>query len=787
MLGAEPAPKRLKIGKCSQNYGDANKSRSRSQAEPLNWSLCLFCQRRKSNGIVKLVNVATFDCCKTIVKSAILKSDENLLRHIRGTDLIAAEAKYHRYCRAKYVNNLRNPSPEKETEGIYAEAYSLLAAELAPQLQSGRVIPMTCILESYHGYLEELGCPTAKSYRSERLKRRLQDDFKDKISFQKQCDPSKPELAYSLHDIVKAAVSQSEKTVANLGTPCSNARELDERSILYHASQILKSKIQNNVKGIVIQPVNVEDLTEERAKALVPEELYWFLCSLISNDENFGASCRTPASKDERQILALSQDIIFATSRGRIKMPKHVGLGVSVRHMTGSKQLVQMLNRLGHCCSYDEVEVIDTSLAMEVIAKSENYGVVIPTNISPGAFIQVAADNNDFKEETLDGKKTTHATTIVVYQKQQFGPKPKPVVHADHSEKRRSFVVDKSTDVLEFGVRKRPDVTQYKDQVKNEWFQYNTSLRSINLHKDLGWILMRMGRTLAGREGELLEDQTIPSWSAFNMIMSNEPPPQTKVGYCPLIDASSAEYSTVYTVMKQTKTMMAALGQENSVITMDLAMYVKAKTIQWCRPEEFKSTIIRLGGFHIALKYLSVIGKLFKDSGIQDVLIESEVYGPNTAQALLDGKSYNRGVRAHKLLCEALLRLQWQAFIAWLATERNEQLIESISECIEISDDEALKTSYTKLCQKMPALLQPEYEKFRRQYHERSKLFRFWDLYIEAVLLLLRFIRAEREGSWHLHLNAVAEMIPYFFALDRINYARYVHKTLIIPFVMMFL
>ncbi|KAI8487179.1 hypothetical protein Bbelb_349770 [Branchiostoma belcheri] len=454
-------------------------------------------------------------------------------------------------------------------------------------------------------------------------------------------------------------------------------------------------------------------------------------------------------------------------------MPKHVGLGVSVRHMTGSKQLVQMLNRLGHCCSYDEVEVIDTSLAMEVIAKSENYGVVIPTNISPGAFIQVAADNNDFKEETLDGKKTTHATTIVVYQKQQFGPKPKPVVHADHSEKRRSFVVDKSTDVLEFGVRKRPDVTQYKDQVKNEWFQYNTSLRSINLHKDLGWILMRMGRTLAGREGELLEDQTIPSWSAFNMIMSNEPPPQTKVGYCPLIDASSAEYSTVYTVMKQTKTMMAALGQENSVITMDLAMYVKAKTIQWCRPEEFKSTIIRLGGFHIALKYLSVIGKLFKDSGIQDVLIESEVYDPNTAQALLDGKSYNRGVRAHKLLCEALLRLQWQAFIAWLPTERNEQLIESISECIEISDDEALKTSYTKLCQKMPALLQPEYEKFRRQYHERSKLFRFWDLYIEAVLLLLRFIRAEREGSWHLHLNAVAEMIPYFFALDRINYARW--------------
>jgi len=78
--------------------------------------------------------------------------------------------------------------------------------------------------------------------------------------------------------------------------------------------------------------------------------------------------------------------------------------------------------------------------------------------------------------------------------------------------------------------------------------------------------------------------------------------------------------------------------------------------------------VIRLGGFHVALNYLAVIGKLFANSGIEILLIESGTYGPSTASALLHGKSYDRGVRAHKLLLEAMLRLQWQAFTAMAPT-----------------------------------------------------------------------------------------------------------------------
>ena len=94
--------------------------------------------------------------------------------------------------------------------------------------------------------------------------------------------------------------------------------------------------------------------------------------------------------------------------------------------------------------------------------------------------------------------------------------------------------------------------------------------------------------------------------------------------------------------------MMALLGQNDSVITFDLAIYVKAKEIQWRQRQEFESVVIRMGGFHIAI-YLAIMGKKYQSSGIEDLLIESGMYGSSTTSILLKGKSYNRGVRAHKL------------------------------------------------------------------------------------------------------------------------------------------
>ena len=155
------------------------------------------------------------------------------------------------------------------------------------------------------------------------------------------------------------------------------------------------------------------------------------------------------------------QDLIHCASHAQVKLPKHVGLTMTVKHLTGSKQLITLLNRMCYCSSYEEIEQVETSLANESIARAHASGVMIPTNIRPAAFTQLAADNNDVNEETIDGKNTTHATTL---QQKQYGPLPERIVLADHSKKKRSLDSARNVVVMEevsFGGR-RPTLTNWE-------------------------------------------------------------------------------------------------------------------------------------------------------------------------------------------------------------------------------------------------------------------------------------------------------------------------------------
>jgi len=104
------------------------------------------------------------------------------------------------------------------------------------------------------------------------------------------------------------------------------------------------------------------------------------------------------------------------------------------------------------------------------------------------------------------------------------------------------------------------------------------------------------------------------------------------------------------------------LQQSTAVITFDLAIYSKEEEIHWHYAEEFQNLVIHLGGFHIALNYLALIGKMSQESGLEDVLIESCLYGSSSTMAPLQGKLYNRGIRGQKLIMEELLCLKWDAF-----------------------------------------------------------------------------------------------------------------------------
>ena len=66
---------------------------------------------------------------------------------------------------------------------------------------------------------------------------------------------------------------------------------------------------------------------------------------------------------------------------------------------------------------------------------------------------------------------------------------------------------------------------------------------------------------------------------------------------------------------------------------------MKTKQIQWRYPEEFSDVVIRMGGFHVALNFLTLLGKKYLDCGLDDLLIESGVYAADFISELMKGKS----------------------------------------------------------------------------------------------------------------------------------------------------
>ena len=221
----------------------------------------------------------------------------------------------------------------------------------------------------------------------------------------------------------------------------------------------------------------------------------------------------------------------------------------------------------------------------------------------------------------------------------------------------------------------------------------------------------------------------LPAWTGFNQkVSSSKILPVSKIGYLPVIDASPTEMSTVNLVLTRSIDIANILLLPNIVLVMDQAIYSKAQQIRWQNEEFTNRLVIRLGEFHIAMSFLPTIGKRFQDAGLEDVMIESGILAQGSVNGVMSGHRYNRSVRCHKIVAEAMHRLKD---------------------------------------------LQLQYEIHVERCNQNNDNYSFWSSYLEMVQLLLMFLRATREGNWQLHLSTVRDMLPWYFAYGRVNYSRY--------------
>ena len=130
----------------------------------------------------------------------------------------------------------------------------------------------------------------------------------------------------------------------------------------------------------------------------------------------------------------------------------------------------------------------------------------------------------------------------------------------------------------------------------------------------------------------------------------------------------------------------------------------------------------------------------FADAGLEDLLIESEVIAQGSITRVFEGKHYNRAVRAHKIVMEALWRLQWKSFGNWLREkEKSDVDLKKVHDVVQSFRENRSKEDFEKL------LDSPHIDKLSDSLVEfirsdQGPMHVFWNSCIDLVNWLLLFI-----------------------------------------------
>ena len=357
----------------------------------------------------------------------------------------------------------------------------------------------------------------------------------------------------------------------------SEVHERPQEGVLLNAAQILASALRE-VKGIQTCQV-----TAAEAEEMVPDVLYMFLRWIFDEAARKDANpIRMHSDKERlhRRILSVAQDMIFIDSNGSKDTPKHVGMAISLRHLTGSRTAISMLNQLGHLSSYEKTERIDTAIAESIIAKAEEDGVVLPTNIRPGVFVQAAGDNLDFCEETLDGKQATHETSSVFYQRNENLSGSFSTLEEITGERvkkvRKCSVPNVSLfempgETIHFARTSQPPIPF---RFKQKWFTLQFKNFDSALKFDMAYILVKLCPTKLFEVNLLKEPldnslKTAPGWSGTNALLCQTEVQVTTIGYCPMLPKPPTDYNTIFTLLTTFQKQMRKLDQSYTVVTFD--------------------------------------------------------------------------------------------------------------------------------------------------------------------------------------------------------------------------
>ncbi|KAK3926446.1 BRISC and BRCA1-A complex member 2, partial [Frankliniella fusca] len=726
------------------------RTRSTSQAVLSKGELCFLCGRPgERNNPLHLCQTKEVE--ERIIKCANDLGNSELLSQIfTYGDLIAEEAKYHTACLVKLYNSARRVycSTKEDMDEMlcesmaFADLISYLSMKLIESVQT--VFVVADLVRFYSARLanplgvENDDVPVVHSTRlREKILARMPELREQKAG----------------RDIVLVHCKANVLLVLEREDQDDNAN-----GFLRFVKTLRKCTSETHMSF----PGNFGVSCEERS---VPPSLLSAVTMLLYGfkfRQNCGAT---------RPALTISQLIMTnfreTMPRGEIvrhdikrETPLPLYLALHAYGYSRDRAMIDELHRLGLSVSHNRIMEITSQFCRMVVQRAEEEGVLCPGNLKKNCLTILALYNLDFKARSTTSGPEFHGTGISIFQLptvsdkgqtrqfnvsfqdvEQRGARNVPLLPSDYTFVSDSFVLPDKVEPF-------PSASTLAGMEPSITHCLNKCLNVTHLNAAVLGFWKKKSAWLSHTHEQLNEPEYCEnfSWGAFHAISEENHPTPGISAMLPLLD----EKSTSPGIIKHAYNSTPEPGPNAAVLCMDQQLYVLAKKLQWLKRALYgeERVVMLLGGFHIEKAFLAVIGQMLEKSGWVHILACSGVTTAGSAEGAL--KVLNNVTKPS--VPTSVSRVAGACFTPENCC-RSALIFDAYDEQQpnrDLTFDEWVERSRTK-----------------------SPTFYFWLLVLNLEILLLTFVKSQRQGNYGLYTESLTEMLPWMFVFDHQNYSRW--------------
>ena len=732
------------VSKSTRRSGSENSTSSTGVLPPN----CIFCgslRKFKQKKMEEVGSSETSDAEVKIREVAREKNDTILLSKIGnylfgdGRDFVALEAKYHHSCRRQYLNGSRELAQPKAGKTFKADAMTMLFKHIhhaiivqnIPELVSSLMLKYKDWYVSYGGSGENIN-----SYSTQNLCKAIQSKFPDEITIQAGQKGHK-----NMGSVVFKQGMTFEEAFEFVTCPMEK-----ERAILADGARILR----RDILGLDKSPLNtssVDNILE--GEVPVPSNVLHFYQKLYAGDDTSRSLQR------ERFINSSAADAVYCCSGTKLIPGKHIGLGLTLKSMTGSKNVVTLLQRNGHCCSSETTRRIDMGMESSVIMNVNDDHVPDGVIRQSGLCTGLAFDNFDINMETLSGLGTIHHTYGIVVQN----------ILSDESNansiQRKIPTTRQFSRVHPSSVEEEIEPYHKKPKISEHDFDTSTFFppKSMSVYHQRN-ILWMAAKTSFPRD--------ISMWHGWNSLHEIDVNPKQKVFYMKHIPLPPTRNDVVKETLKRSQSVAEACGEKYALVTYDLALAKIAMQIQAAESPAFDNVFVMFGSFHTEMSFFGSLGRFIEGSGGPYVMTESNVIAAGSLNKFLKGKMYNRCRRVHILFSTAMHSLHFEQFLKDQGDGAVE--MEEVKEWCLLEDNDVIPVKLETLAMKYNLYCEDTL------LGVRGKTAQYWLMYCHMMDMYMVFHHAMKMCDVDLFTYMLHEISKVFFSTNHINYARWMSR-----------